>query len=68
MSTYLVVWKIDIDADSPEEAARRALQIQRRPDSTATWFHVTPHCEACKDYHMQDEKIIDVQRESAHDH
>ena len=35
-----VHWEIDIDADSPVEAARQALAIQRRPDSIATFFTV----------------------------
>lgn len=38
---YLVTWEIDMDADSPEEAARDALRIQRKADSIATVFDVT---------------------------
>lgn len=38
MTTYLVTWDIHVEADSPEEAARRALEIQRDPTSTATVF------------------------------
>lgn len=42
MKVYFVTWCIDIfDANSPEEAARRALEIQRDPDSIATVFDVT---------------------------
>lgn len=37
---YLVTWKIDIDADSPEEAAREAQRIQLDADSTAQTFEV----------------------------
>lgn len=37
---YLVLWSVDINADSPEEAAREALEIQRDSDSTATLFEV----------------------------
>jgi len=37
---YRVSWQIDLDADSPREAAEKALEIQRRPDSTATAFSV----------------------------
>lgn len=37
---YLVTWHIDIDADTPEEAAKRALEIQRNPESIATVFRV----------------------------
>jgi hypothetical protein len=40
MMNYRVSWEIDIDADSPREAAERALEIQRRPDSIATVFTV----------------------------
>jgi len=38
---YLVKWEIDIDADSPHEAAEKALAIQRNPESIATVFEVT---------------------------
>lgn len=39
--TFRVVWEIDIDdADNPEEAARKALAIQRDPDAIATVFTV----------------------------
>lgn len=37
---YYLEWRIDVVADSPEEAAWKALQIQRDPESTATFFHV----------------------------
>jgi hypothetical protein len=39
--TYHVLWEIDIEAESPIDAARQALRIQRDPDSTATVFDVT---------------------------
>ena len=35
-----VRWEIDVDADSPVDAARQALAIQRRLDSIATVFTV----------------------------
>lgn len=38
---YLVTWTIDLTADSPREAARQALTIQRDPKSWATVFTVT---------------------------
>ena len=38
---YAVIWKIDIDAESPREAAEIALKIQRDPFSTATVFEVS---------------------------
>lgn len=37
---YLVAWYIDIEADSPKEAAEEALRIQRDPSSIATVFDV----------------------------
>jgi len=40
MKTYLVVWKIDIEADSPQEAALQAQIAQRDPESGATYFDV----------------------------
>lgn len=41
MTTYRVVWEIDIEADDPRTAAREALRIQRDPRSIATVFNVT---------------------------
>ena len=38
---YHVSWDIDLVADSPMDAARQALRIQRDPDSIATVFDVT---------------------------
>lgn len=40
MTNYLVRWEIDIEADSPVEAAREALRIQRDVGSEATVFEV----------------------------
>lgn len=40
MAEYRVKWEIDVEADSHEEAARIALEIQRDPESTATFFMV----------------------------
>jgi len=37
---YTVTWRIEVDADSPEHAARTALEMQRDPDSLATHFEV----------------------------
>lgn len=41
MTEYKVIWVIDVDADSPREAAEKALAIHRNPDSIATVFTVT---------------------------
>lgn len=40
MPNYLVRWEIDIEADTPREAAVKALEIQRDTESIATVFHV----------------------------
>lgn len=40
MPEYLVTWCVVLTADTPEEAARQALQIQRDPHSLATVFEV----------------------------
>lgn len=43
MPRYLVSWEIDIDADSPREAARQAHEMVRRADTTANVYQVTEH-------------------------
>ena len=40
IQTYRVEWTIDIEATSPEEAAKKALEIQRDENSTADHFTV----------------------------
>jgi hypothetical protein len=40
MRDFLVRWEINIEADSPREAAENALEIQRDPSSIATVFSV----------------------------
>jgi hypothetical protein len=39
-SEYVVEWYADIEAESPEDAAEKALRMQRRPGSIATVFAV----------------------------
>ena len=41
MTTYRIEWEIELDADSPQEAAEKALAIHRNPNSMATVFDVT---------------------------
>ena len=42
MADYLVEWDIDIfDVPTPQDAAEKALRIQRNPNSIATVFRVT---------------------------
>jgi len=36
MPNYLVTWDINVEADTPLEAAQEALRIQRDPNSIAT--------------------------------
>ena len=38
---YHVKWEIDLRADSPEDAARQALEVHRDLDSIACVFTVT---------------------------
>jgi hypothetical protein len=40
MTEYRLRWEIDVDAENAQEAARRALEIQRDPRSIATVFDV----------------------------
>lgn len=40
MTTYRIVWEIDVEAEDPREAAGIALEIQRDPTSTALYFIV----------------------------
>ncbi len=40
MTSYVVRWEIDIEANSLEEAAKEALKIQRDPESEAIFFEV----------------------------
>ena len=40
LKPYRVMWEIDVDAGSPREAAIKALEIQRDPESTAVVFKV----------------------------
>lgn len=41
MTAYHVTWEIDIDADTPHEAAAEAARIQADPDTWATVFDVS---------------------------
>lgn len=40
MSIYTVKWGIDIEADTPKEAAEEALKIMQDTNSTATYFEI----------------------------
>ena len=45
MPLYRVTWESDIEADTPEEAARQAWQHMRTPDSIANVFDVSDDAE-----------------------
>jgi len=47
MTNYLVTWEIDMEAETPREAAERALKITRDPESIGTVFKV---CDAKQEY------------------
>ena len=40
MADFRVAWEIDVEAETPRQAAEEALKIQRDPDSVATVFEV----------------------------
>lgn len=57
---YVVTWQIDIeDADTPEEAAREALRIQRKVDSIATVFDVAPYGKPSESVRVDLEEITE---------
>ena len=51
---YRVFWEIDLDAESIEDAARQALEIQRDPESIATCFIVTDENGSHRDVDLCD--------------
>jgi hypothetical protein len=64
MAMYKVRWEIEVDARSHREAARKALEIQRDPESIATVFEVrsykAPRASAIKKCHSYEYKEIDL--------
>jgi len=58
MSEFYVEWRIEIDAEDAEDAARKALVIQRRRDSIATVFHVWPEGHARVDAPNEGDSIV----------
>lgn len=47
MTEYLVSWQIFVEARTPEEAARRALEAQRDAESAANCFDVSDETGRC---------------------
>ena len=41
MNKYCVTWEMHLEANTPLEAARLALEVHRNPESIATYFQVT---------------------------
>ena len=69
MTEYVVRWEIQLDADSPRDAAERALAIHRDPKSLAVFFEVWPSGEPGKTVCVDlDEPLSDdtTTRENAH--
>jgi hypothetical protein len=54
MAEYLVTWTIEVDADSPEAAARLAQVIQRSPQSLATFFKVEDESGGTHEVDLED--------------
>ena len=50
MKTYRITWVIEVDAESPQEAARIARTVQLDPNSLATCFDVDgEHYDSAED-------------------
>ena len=45
MTEYKIRWEIEVEAESPEAAARLARRVQLDPASTATVFYVEGPCD-----------------------
>lgn len=56
--SYLVRWEIDIDANTPEEAAAKAAEIQADPESIATHFEVVDQCDPMRRVHDVDVRRV----------
>lgn len=65
MKEYRVTWTIEVDGETPSEAALMARAIQRDPNSIATVFEVCPRCE-CGDFHAEDRKEVDLLAKEDH--
>ena len=51
MAQYRILWEIDVEADSPREAAQEARNIQLDPTSEAVVYTV---------YHEATEEVYDI--------
>ena len=56
---YKIKWRIELEANSPVQAAKLALEMLQSPDSTAKMFEVK--AEGSKDYRMVDLEEIEIE-------
>ena len=61
MTTYRVCWEIDVEADSPREAAIVAMRMQNE-ETTANVFDVTEICDSgsCNTTHKALHEVVAV--------
>ena len=58
MTSYLVCWELDIEADSEHDAAKEALSIMQNKDSEALFFKVIKSNTG----HMTDVDLFDWEK------
>jgi hypothetical protein len=58
--SYVVTWEIELDAESPLEAAREAQRIQRDPKSIASVFDVSDGSGDIERIDLDDEEDADA--------
>lgn len=51
---YVVTWEMDIDAETPQDAARQAWAAMRAEDSTANVFDVLDEDGECTRVDLED--------------
>ena len=54
MTHYVVTWEIDVDAETPQDAARQAWELMRAEDSTANVFDVLDEDGECTRVDLED--------------
>ncbi len=59
MQAYRVIWEMDIEADSPEEAAEMARYYQTKPSTTATVFDVKDKAGQIKRVDLTEDKDVE---------
>ena len=60
LSEFTVKWEIEVDADSPWEAAKQALSIMRDRGSDATYFNITDAKGELYDVDIEEERTRSV--------